>query len=572
MSRRDSEKSSIYDDAGERHFIHAQLDYVGEKGGNGAEETIQTTTGAPVEVRNPLGYNVGFWTTLLINVSHLVGTGIFSTPSNILTQTGSVGLSLIFWVIGFLINLTGISVYLELASYFPSRSGSEVVYLEQAYPHPKYLFPVAFAVNGVLLTFSLSNGIVCAQYLFRVANVSASAWAQKGVAIASMTLVCATIVVSTKWSLRIINASGVLKLATLIFMTITGFVVLSGKTSVPNPKANFQDSFKGTNKDAYSLSNGLVSVLFAYGGYANSFNLVNEVKDPIRVIKKTANTALVSVAVLYLLVNIAYLSAVPAADIKKSSQTTAALFFKNVFGTKAGQALSIIPALSALGNMLASVTANSRMIREIGRQGLLPFPKFWVSTRPFGTPLGPLLIIWLMTVLMISAPPAGQAFNFLVALKSYPDSFFLALMTFGLFLIRRQRKKAGLPRTQYRSWSWVAGVFFAAKVFLLVMPWVPPRGTLISTSFGFFYAASSLTGLGIIGLCGVYYLLWTKILPRLGGYKIRQTVIQLSDGAISSYIIKVPNADVEEWDRKHDPSGRSIDSGSEPVTRTVNLV
>lgn len=78
MSRRDSEKSSI-DATAERHFIHAQLDYVGEKGGNEAEETIQTTAGAPVEVRNPLGYNVGFWTTLLINVSHLVGTGIFST-------------------------------------------------------------------------------------------------------------------------------------------------------------------------------------------------------------------------------------------------------------------------------------------------------------------------------------------------------------------------------------------------------------------------------------------------------------------------------------------------------------
>ncbi|KAL1410513.1 hypothetical protein Q8F55_004526 [Vanrija albida] len=558
MSRPSSEKSSFIDpSAGERHFIHAQLDYVGEKGGNEAEETIQTTAGAPVEVRNPLGYNVGYWTTLLINVSHLVGTGIFSTPSNILTQTGSVGLSLIFWVIGFLINLTGISVYLELASYFPSRSGSEVVYLEQAYPKPKYLFPIAFAVNGVLLTFSSSNGIVFAQYIFRVANVTASPWAQKGVAIAGMTLVCATIIASTKWSLRIINASGVLKLATLLFMTVTGFVVLSGRTRVPEPRANFHDAFKGTSKDAYSLSNGLVSVLFAYGGYANSFNLVNEVKDPIRTIKKTANTALVSVAVLYLLVNVAYLTAVPAADIKKSSQTTAALFFKNVFGTTAAQVLSIIPALSALGNMLASVTANSRMIREIGRQGLLPFPRFWVSTRPFGTPLG---------------PQGRQAFNFLVALKSYPDSFFLALMTLGLFLIRRQRAAADLPPTQYRSWSWVAGVFFAAKVFLLVMPWVPPKGTLKSTSFGFFYATSSLTGLGIIGLCGLYYLLCTRILPRLGGYQIRQTVIQLDDGALSSYMLKVPNADIDEWDRKHDPSGRSIDGRSEDETRTVNVV
>jgi hypothetical protein len=51
----------------------------------------------------------------------------------------SVGLSLIFWTIGFLIAAAQLSVFIELSSYFPNRSGAEVVYLEQAYPRPKYL-------------------------------------------------------------------------------------------------------------------------------------------------------------------------------------------------------------------------------------------------------------------------------------------------------------------------------------------------------------------------------------------------------------------------------------------------
>lgn len=50
-------------------------------------------------------------------------------------------------------------VYLEYAAYFPSRSGSEVAYLEQAYPRPKYFFPVIFAVQSVILSFSSSNAI-----------------------------------------------------------------------------------------------------------------------------------------------------------------------------------------------------------------------------------------------------------------------------------------------------------------------------------------------------------------------------------------------------------------------------
>lgn len=46
------------------------------------------------------------------------------------------------------------------------------------------------------------------------------------------------------------------------------------------------------------------------------------------------------------------------------------------------------------------------------RQGVLPFTEFWVSTKPFGTPLGPYLIIWFTTFIMTVAPPAGDAFQF----------------------------------------------------------------------------------------------------------------------------------------------------------------
>ena len=77
----------------------------------------------------------------------------------ILAELGSPGLSFMFWLIGFLIAAAQLAVYLELASFFPARSGAEVVYLEQAYPRPKYLLPMSFAVVSVLLSFSSSNAI-----------------------------------------------------------------------------------------------------------------------------------------------------------------------------------------------------------------------------------------------------------------------------------------------------------------------------------------------------------------------------------------------------------------------------
>ncbi|PBP18189.1 high affinity methionine permease [Diplocarpon rosae] len=89
----------------------------------------------------------------------MVGTGVFSTPGSILSGLGSVGLSLVYWVLGLIIAMAGLLVYLELASYFPNRSGGEVVYLEQGWPRPKYFLPTAFAAFKVIFSFGSSNAI-----------------------------------------------------------------------------------------------------------------------------------------------------------------------------------------------------------------------------------------------------------------------------------------------------------------------------------------------------------------------------------------------------------------------------
>jgi hypothetical protein len=66
---------------------------------------------------------------------------------------------MVFWSLGLFTSMSSLSVYLEYTSFFPNRSGSEVAYLEQAYPRPIYLFPVAFAAQSVILSFSSGNSI-----------------------------------------------------------------------------------------------------------------------------------------------------------------------------------------------------------------------------------------------------------------------------------------------------------------------------------------------------------------------------------------------------------------------------
>lgn len=56
-----------------------KLKYVENKGGNNSHASYQEASGAPVEVNSPLGYKVGAITIIFLNLSKMIGTGIFST-------------------------------------------------------------------------------------------------------------------------------------------------------------------------------------------------------------------------------------------------------------------------------------------------------------------------------------------------------------------------------------------------------------------------------------------------------------------------------------------------------------
>ena len=272
-------------------------------------------------------------------------------------------------------------------------------------------------------------------------------------------------------------------------------------------------------------------------------------------LKRVAPLSLLIVSILYILANVAYFAAVPAAEIRESGELAAAMFFEAVFGTKAAKGLPALIAVSAAGNIMAVIIGHSRMTRECARQGLVPWPHIWASTRPFGTPFAPTLLMWGLTCIVILALPFGDAFNFLVDLRSYPDSIFLFLMVVGLYLVRMRRKKEGLPNAPYRSWH-VANILLAAVcLFILIMPWYPPD----DNEFSFWYATYCAVGIGLLVGCVLYYFFWIKWLPKLRGYSIRtETLVSDQDGSVSHRLTKVQKADVEEWDRTHDEAGNIL--------------
>ncbi|SMR58180.1 unnamed protein product [Zymoseptoria tritici ST99CH_3D1] len=558
----DSDKPRATSATGSTTVTDGDLKFVGEQGGNSATVAYQEASGAPVETDSPLGYNVGPITILFLNLSRMVGTGIFSTPSTILRGTGSVGLSLIFWALGYFISLSTLSVYLEYAAYFPSRSGSEVAYLEQAYPRPKWFFPSTFAILNVLLSFRSSNAIVMAQYLFAIGGHTPTEWQSKGLAVACYTLAVVFVLFNTKFSFAVSNAIGGIKLLTLIFVSILGLVVLGGHTRVEDPGANFRNAFEGETTP-YGLTSSLYKIIFSYVGFENAFNVVNEVKDPVKSIRNSGFGALTMTAVLYILCNIAFFAAIPKLQIEKGKQIVASYFFTSIFGSgnKAVRGFNILIALSSFGNLIAVLLGSSRMLRECGRQGVLPFSRFWASTKPFGTPAGPYLVIWATTILVIVAVPSGDAFSFIVDLAIYPAAVFAFAMGIGLILLRRKRARFNLPQPTFRVYTIVLYFNILVMVYTLVMPWYPPgkgRGDV-----SFWYATYVVVSIALLITAGVYYVMWVNLIPKWKGYEIRPELLVLEGGAQAHALVKVPVEKLAEWDREHDEAGARVKTDSD---------
>ncbi|KZP23797.1 amino acid transporter [Athelia psychrophila] len=502
---------------------------------------------------NPLGYEVTLLSGVMLNLGQLMGAGIYSVPGSILNSVGSIGLLLAFWLLGSVFAFAGLSLYSEFASMFPNRSGGEVVYLEMSYPRPRFLVPTMFAITAVLLSFSATNSIIFAQYFLTILDIPVTSHRQTVTALAVCTVAIAVVGLSTKWSLRAVNILTALKLASASFMVVAGVAVLAGVTRVQDPYANFHNIWAGSTTNLNSLATAFVKINYSFVGWHNAFNLLGEVRggDPARTVRRSGAIALWIATALFFLINVAYVAAVPREEIRRSGQLIAVLFFRHVFGDSWGaKVLPAMVALSCFGNLTAG---QARVIREVARQGLLPYPAFFASTKPFGTPLAPVVIKYVLTVLVIVAVPGKDAFNFLLDLASYPNLVFNAALAVGLWLVRKRRALEGDSPSGYKAKNVYVFLFLLSAILLLVMPWVPPEPGHGDVSF--WHATCSLT-LFLMQLCALYYYVWIKWLPRLGGYTVVEEVKELDDGARTTRLTRRYHKGGEEEPLLADASSR----------------
>jgi len=120
-----------------------------------------------------LGRSLHLFDGLAMVVGITVGSGIFRTPGLIAARLGRPSLIFMAWILGGAVSLVGALIFAELSTRHP-RAGGKYVYAGEAFG-PRVAFSIGWLEAGIYCTAIAAIGVVCGEYLARLAGAGESA-------------------------------------------------------------------------------------------------------------------------------------------------------------------------------------------------------------------------------------------------------------------------------------------------------------------------------------------------------------------------------------------------------------
>ncbi|KAK2749410.1 hypothetical protein FQN57_006344 [Myotisia sp. PD_48] len=460
-----------------------------------------------LERRKTLTYLNGL--SLIIGL--IIGSGIFSSPGQVNTNAGSLGASLIVWVVAGILAWTGAASYAELGGAIPLNGGAQV-----------YLAKIFGELAGFLFTwaavFVLKPGsaaiiaIIFGEYVVRGVvgpeTEISNPWIGKGVAIFALILTMVLNCISTRLATRLGDMFMFFKFIALLGVTIIGIIVAATGFSYdgkPNTEWKTTNWFEGTSTSVSSWAVALYGGLWAFDGWDNTNYVTGEFKNPARDLPRVIHTAMPLVISCYILANVSYFFVLPSATIA-GTNTVAVKFGGKVFGPVGAAVIAFIVAGSCIGALNASTFTSGRLVYAAGKEGYLPsvFSKVGIAgsanptggrlrqrscfhkalIRVFGDEVGigytPIYAMVFNTALCICYVVVGE-FETLITFYGVAGYSFYFVTVLGLIVFRIREPHVERP---YKTWITTPIIFCCVSLFLLSRAvFAEPLQTLIVVGF-----------------------------------------------------------------------------------------
>jgi basic amino acid/polyamine antiporter, APA family len=406
---------------------------------------VHQTPHAPPAPEATLERRLGPHDAAAVVVSNVIGSGILILPAVVASMAPHPVAMLAVWALGGLLALAGAMAYAELATLRP-RAGGEYVYLRAAYgPLAAFLTGWTSFVAGFSGAIAAS-AVGLAAYLGRFwpAAGDTTTLVRLPLGLVSLEITPQAIVALTVIaSLSLVHILGLgpgrlvqNALALAKVLALTAFVAF-GLTIGRGSAAHF------TSGEPVAMSSALLAlipVMFAYSGWNAASYIAEEIRDPGKNVPRALALGTLAVVVVYLLMNVAYIYALPVATLKALDVRVVDAAAEALFGPVVANLLTVATLFILAGSISAMVFAGPRVYFAMARDGLFPRAAARVH---YGrrTPAVAIAAQAAWSALLV----LSGTFNQLVNYTGFAVVLFAGIAVAGLFLLRHRHPDEPRP-------------------------------------------------------------------------------------------------------------------------------
>ena len=325
-------------------------------------------------LQKKLERRLGLFPVTNIVIANIIGAGIFTTTGYLMGFLQNPGVMLVLWAIGGLVALCGALSFGELGAAFP-EAGGEYVFISKIYS------PLLGFLSGwlsLIVGFSApiaASAIGFAKY-FTWAFPQLQNWLMLNETLSVDNFSrCIAILVILGFSLvhsrgivlgaKVQNWLTLLKILLVVGLIFAGLLLGEGSMQNIKPEKPFQFSFDGWK--AVGLS--LMFIMFAYSGWNSATYIGSEIKEPRKVIPRSLLISTVTVTVLYILLNLFFVYAVPASEMRNEPEI-GGLAAGFAFGATAETIISLLISFALFSSLSAFIILGPRVYYKMASDGL----------------------------------------------------------------------------------------------------------------------------------------------------------------------------------------------------------
>jgi basic amino acid/polyamine antiporter, APA family len=385
---------------------------------------------------------------LLLFIGSVIGSGIFLTPGLILRQlNGSVGFSLLVWVVGGALSLLGALTYAELSATNP-EAGGLYCFIRDGFGR------IAAFLYGWSLFLVIASGTIAAlaraftRYLAEIIPLSATGATL--VSVLMIAVVTAVNVWGTRKSSDLQNWTTLIK--TLLIVVLSGLLLSLGHHG--GELASAMGTTQGGSALLSSFGLAMIAVLWAYEGWQFGTYSAGEVIDPQKSFPRAFLLGSLILVGLYLIANVAYLVALgPVAST--DSDAIAATAAAAVLGPWAGKIIALAILISTFSATNSVILTAPRVFYAMASDNL--FFKSLAEVHPrFRTPAAAIIALGIWSAVLACAGKFAELIGGVI----FIGWIFYGLGAAAIFPLRRASQGQPIP---YR----VPGYPFTPFIFVL---------------------------------------------------------------------------------------------------------